>query len=85
MKNELFSALGIENAAGNVHFNLAPAKLVEEALRKGEGILTDTGALAVTTGKYTGRSPKDKYIVDTTDVHDKIAWGSVNVPMKKED
>ena len=85
MKNELFSALGIENAAGNVHFNLAPAKLVEEALRKDEGILTDTGALAVTTGKYTGRSPKDKYIVDTTDVHDKIAWGSVNVPMKKED
>ena len=85
MTNGLFSALGIENTTGKVHFNLSPAKLVEEALRKGEGILTDTGAIAVTTGKYTGRSPKDKFIVDTDDIHAKIAWGSVNVPMKEED
>lgn len=67
-----------------VHRNLSPARLVEAALRKGEGCLTATGALAITTGKYTGRSPEDKFIVDTPSVHDKISWGSVNVPMKPE-
>ena len=67
-----------------VYHNLSPAKLVEEALKNGEGILTDKGALAVTTGKYTGRSPKDKFIVDTPAVHDVVAWGNVNVPMEKE-
>jgi len=65
----------------NVKYNLSPAKLVEEALINGEGVLTNTGALSIKTGKYTGRSPRDKYIVDTDDVHDKIAWGAVNVPM----
>ena len=52
-----------------VHRNLSPTVLIEKAIRNGEGILTDTGALAVTTGKFTGRSPHDKYIVDTDGVH----------------
>ncbi len=63
-----------------VYRNLEPAVLTEKALARGEGQLTATGALAVLTGKYTGRSPKDKFIVDSEGVHDKIAWGSVNVP-----
>ena len=67
-----------------VHRNLPPARLVEAAIKRGEGRLTVTGALAITTGKYTGRSPQDKFIVDSPGVHDKIAWGSVNVPMKQE-
>jgi len=62
----------------------SPAKLVEMALSHKEGILTSTGCLAVTTGAYTGRSPHDRFIVDTPDVHDKIAWGSVNVPFSEE-
>ncbi len=65
----------------NLFRNLPPASLVEEALKKGEGKLNNTGALCVTTGKYTGRSPNDKFIVDTKSVHDKIAWGKVNVPI----
>jgi phosphoenolpyruvate carboxykinase (ATP) len=64
--------------------NLPPARLVEEGLKKGEGMLNDTGAFCVTTGKYTGRSPNDKFIVDTKSVHDQIAWGKVNVPITKE-
>lgn len=57
-----------------VYRNLTPAQLTEAALRRGEGKLSNTGALVVTTGKYTGRSPKDKFIVDTPSVHDDIAW-----------
>ena len=75
--------LGILNPTA-VYRNLSPAALIEAALRRGEGQLSDKGALTVTTGKYTGRSPKDKFIVDTPAVHDTIAWGSVNVPITKE-
>lgn len=67
-----------------VYRNLTPAKLVEAALRRNEGVLSDTGALVVTTGAYTGRSPEDKFIVDTEAVHDTIAWGKVNRPISKE-
>ncbi len=67
-----------------VYRNLTPAQLTEAALRRGEGKLSSTGALVVTTGKYTGRSPKDKFIVDTPTIHDEIAWGSVNVPISRE-
>ena len=67
-----------------VYRNLSPAQLTEEALRRGEGTLSNTGALVVTTGKYTGRSPEDKFIVDTEGVHDEIAWGKVNRPISRE-
>ena len=75
--------IGITNT-GKVYRNLEVARLVEESLKRGEGILMNTGALATTTGKYTGRSPKDKFIVDTADIHDKIAWGSVNVAISED-
>ena len=83
-ENHSLEMIGIQNTTGKVHYNLNPARLVEEALRRGEGVLTNTGALSVTTGKYTGRSPKDKFIVDTKDVHDKIAWGDVNVAISED-
>lgn len=60
--------------AGCVQRNLAPAALVEEAIRRGEGVLAASGALSVTTGKYTGRSPQDKFVVDCPEVHEKIDW-----------
>ena len=68
----------------NVYRNLSVPELVEHALARGEGKLSAKGALTVTTGKYTGRSPKDKFIVDTPTIHDSIAWGSVNVPITRE-
>ena len=75
--------LGIINASA-VYRNLTPAQLTEHALRRGEGTLSNTGALVVKTGKYTGRSANDKFIVDTPAVHDDIAWGKVNRPIDKE-
>ncbi len=75
--------LGIINATA-VYRNLTPAQLTEHALRRGEGTLSNTGALVVKTGKYTGRSANDKFIVDTPAVHDDIAWGKVNRPIEKE-
>ncbi|PTM57576.1 phosphoenolpyruvate carboxykinase (ATP) [Desmospora activa] len=67
---------------GLIHSNLSTSQLVEQALRRGEGTLTSTGAFLATTGKYTGRSPKDKYLVDEPSSHDQIEWGSVNRPMQ---
>jgi phosphoenolpyruvate carboxykinase (ATP) len=62
------------------HRNPSPAAMVEQAVRRGEGILTDEGALAVETGKFTGRSPKDKFLVREPSSEAQIDWGAVNQP-----
>jgi phosphoenolpyruvate carboxykinase (ATP) len=80
VENELEEIVNAEH----VHHNLSVARLIESALARREGCLTSTGAFCATTGKYTGRSPKDRYIVDEPSVHDKIAWGSVNQPISPE-
>ncbi|AGT33188.1 phosphoenolpyruvate carboxykinase [Geobacillus genomosp. 3] len=67
-----------------VHHQLSVAELVEKVLQRNEGRLTHTGAVAVTTGKYTGRSPKDKYIVEEPSTKQTIDWGPVNQPMAPE-
>lgn len=59
---------------GSLHVNLPIPKLVEKSVLNAEGVLSLTGALRVTTGKYTGRSPNDKFIVDTPDVSHEIWW-----------
>lgn len=59
---------------GTVYYNLLEPALVQEALKRDEGTLGLGGTLLVTTGKYTGRSPKDKHVVDTPDVTAKIWW-----------
>jgi len=70
--------------SGKVHHNLSVPALVTLALARGEGKLTNTGALDVETGKYTGRSPDDKFIVDDPLIHDEIEWGDINHPLSRE-
>ncbi|MBQ3123599.1 MAG: phosphoenolpyruvate carboxykinase (ATP) [Firmicutes bacterium] len=83
METAVLKKMGILNPVA-VYRNLTPAELTEIALERGEGALSITGALVVETGKYTGRSPDDKFIVDTEGVHDEIAWGKVNRPISRE-
>ena len=73
---------GIEGL-GNVFYNLMEPALVEAALKHGEGTLGKGGALMVTTGKFTGRSPKDKHIVKSDTVADTIWWEN-NAAMSPE-
>jgi phosphoenolpyruvate carboxykinase (ATP) len=68
----------------NVLNQLSVSQLVEKVIERNEGVLTSTGAVRATTGKYTGRSPKDKYIVEEESVKDKIDWGAVNQPISEQ-
>lgn len=77
------ASLGMKNL-GMVYHNLPVPQLIEKAVARGEGILADNGALCVKTGKYTGRSPSDKFIVDEPSIHDELDWNRVNVPITRE-
>ncbi|TMN21227.1 phosphoenolpyruvate carboxykinase (ATP) [Lentibacillus cibarius] len=61
----------------NIHSNLTVPHLVEKVLSRDEGVLSSTGAVSATTGEYTGRSPKDKYIV-RDDTSEDVDWGETN-------
>lgn len=80
MKNIDLAKLTSED---QIYQNLSAPRLVEEALKRKEGFLASNGAFCVFTGKYTGRSPNDKFIVDEPSVHSDIWWGN-NRPIHKE-
>ncbi|MCG7342530.1 phosphoenolpyruvate carboxykinase (ATP) [Sporosarcina sp. ACRSL] len=71
-------------SGSNVNIQLSVAELVEKATSRGEAKLSADGALSAETGKYTGRSPEDKYIVEEDSSKDKIDWGKVNRPISSE-
>ena len=75
--------LGLEEN-DNAIWNLTPPELYEEAIQNGEATLTKDYAIRVLTGQYTGRSPKDKFIVDQPSIHDDIDWGEINQPTDEE-
>jgi len=75
---------GVELSLSNTLANLSVAELVERSIKRGEGVLAANGALNVRTGERTGRSPTDKFLEDTPEVHDKIWWGKVNQPLAPE-
>ncbi len=67
-----------------IHKNLSADQLISHALANGEGVIAANGALNVTTGKRTGRSPKDRYIVRDAITENSVAWGNVNQPISSE-
>lgn len=74
------SALETLLQTNKIHTNLHSAPLVEHAVRKGEGHLADNGAFAAYTGKYTGRTPKDRFVVKDSITADTVNWGEINQP-----
>ena len=83
-KNASIADFGLGNVR-NAYWNLDPAELVEDVILQGEGFLTDTGALAIDTGEFTGRSPKDKFIVKDSTTENTVWWeGSFNTPFDPE-
>jgi len=75
-------SIGIYNAGG-IYRNLSTAQLYEEIIRRGEARMAQGGAVAVRTGKHTGRSPNDKYIVREPTSEGHVAWGKVNRPLSE--
>lgn len=74
---------GISTSA-TLFANLGTAPLVEHAVRNGEGVLSKDGPFVVATGKHTGRSAKDKFIVRDAETENTVWWGKTNVPMTPE-
>ena len=74
--NAQITAFGINPS--KIYRNLSVEKLVEISVEKNEGMVTSTSSLSVKTGKYTGRSPDDRFIIFDDLTHDKVHWGKVN-------
>lgn len=68
----------------SVHYQSSPHELIQDALRIGDGVLTDTGALAIQTGEFTGRSPKDKFTVKDEITANTINWNEFNQPIEEK-
>ena len=84
MFDEKLAEVGVRVQEEDVHWDLSVPELVEQSLARKEGELSSNGSLVVLTGERTGRSPNDRFICDTPNVHNRIAWGSVNRPMTPE-
>jgi phosphoenolpyruvate carboxykinase (ATP) len=80
---DILRASGLTNL-GPVYWNLSASQLIEKAIERGEGVLSAEGALVARTGQFTGRSPKDKFIVRDGLTESTVDWGSVNQPMSPE-
>ncbi len=73
---------GIKNA--KVNYQLSSDQLHEIAVKTGQGVSASSGALAVNTGEFTGRSPKDRFIVKDDITKDKVWWGDINIPFDSD-
>ena len=80
-KLESLKHLGLENL-GNIYWDLPAPALYEEAIRRYEGTLSHLGPLVVRTGQFTGRLPKDKFLVREPSSENKISWGKINRPIE---
>ncbi len=82
-KADLEASIGLKNL-GNQFWNLTPSELVEDTIINGQGVLSDTGAIAIETGEFTGRSPKDRFIVCDEKTEDAVWWGDINMKFSSE-
>ena len=80
---DLNKSIGLEGLE-NEFWNLSPAELVEDTILNGQGMLTDNGALAIETGEFTGRSPKDRFVVCDAKTENSVWWGDVNIKFSTE-
>lgn len=80
---DLSASLGL-GKVDRVFWNLSPAELVEDTIILGQGTLSDTGALSIETGEFTGRSPKDRFIVCDAITENTVWWGSINIKFTPE-
>lgn len=78
VKNPSSSLATYGIAHSNIHWNLSPEELVETSIKKEMGVLSDTGALCVETGNFTGRSPEDRYIVEDSFSKEYVNWNKIN-------
>ena len=76
------SDIGISNA--KVHWNLSPDDLQQHAIDNGQAKLTSQGAITINTGKFTGRSPLDRFIVKDSITENSVWWGDINIPFSEE-
>jgi phosphoenolpyruvate carboxykinase (ATP) len=74
------AALGLKHN-DQVHYQLPADELIEDTMRTGEGVLSDSGALVIRTGTFTGRSPKDKFLVKDALTADTVHWNEFNIPI----
>lgn len=72
------SYLNIENS--RINYDCSPEELVEASIKNNEGILADSGALVINTGRFTGRSPKDRFVVKDSVTEHAVDWNSINKP-----
>ena len=79
--NATIESLGINNT-GTQYWNLSPEELTQHTLDLKQGVLNDTGALVVNTGEFTGRSPKDKFIVKDANTENSVNWNNFNIPFE---
>jgi phosphoenolpyruvate carboxykinase (ATP) len=75
--------LGLSEAT-NIHYQLMPEELVQQAVEHGQGELNDTGALVIETGEFTGRSPQDKFIVKDAITENTVHWNNFNLPIDEK-
>ena len=81
LPKEALINLGIR-FADNVHYQLSPEELTGQTVARKEGVLNDTGALVIQTGEFTGRSPKDKFIVKDDITSEAVHWNDFNIPIE---
>ena len=80
---DALAELGLQTGK-TVHYQLSPSQLTQQSIDRGEGVLNNTGALVIKTGKFTGRSPKDKFTVKDEITADTVNWNDFNLPIDEK-